>query len=93
MIEIPNKIIVNDIFTVSLNIHLTDILIKEALTDSPLLIIKENVNCDNFLNNSTFTLLTDKINYNPLIDFPINKRLYKESLFHMFSQDKIYSNT
>ena len=30
MIEVPNKIIVNDIFTVSLNIHLTDILIKEG---------------------------------------------------------------
>ena len=32
MIEVPNKIIVNDIFTlfiVYLNIHLTDILIKE----------------------------------------------------------------
>ena len=76
MIEVPNKIIVNDIFTlfiVYLNIHLTDILIKEALIDSPLLIIKENVNCGNFLNNGIFTLLTDRINYNPLTDFPINK--------------------
>ena len=38
MIEVPNKIIINDIFThfiVSLNIHIIDILIKEALTDSP----------------------------------------------------------
>ena len=80
MIEVPNKIIINNIFTpfiVSLHIHLTDILIKEALTDSPLLIIKENVNCGNFLNNGIFNLLTDRINYNPLIDFPINKRLYK----------------
>ena len=93
MKEVPNKIIVNDIFTVSLNIHLTDILIKEALTDSPLFIIKEKVNCGNFLNNGIFTLLTDKINYNPLTDFPINKRLYKETLFHMFSQGEIYSNT
>ena len=86
MIEVPNKIIINDIFTpfiVSLNIHLTDILIKEAVTESSLLIIKENVNCGNFLNNGIFNLLTDRINYNPLTDFPINKRLYKETLFHM----------
>ena len=72
MIEVPNKIIVNDIFTVSLNIHMTDILIKEALTDTPLFIIKENVNCGNYLNNGIFTLLIDRINYNSLTDFPIN---------------------
>ena len=68
MIEVPNKIIINDIFTpfiVSLNIHITDILIKEVLTDSPLLITKENINCDNFLNNDRFNFLTGKINYNP----------------------------
>ena len=70
-----------------------DILIKEALTDSPLFIIKENVNCGNFLNNDRFNFLTNSINYNPLTGFTINKRLYKETLFHMFSQDKIYSNT
>ena len=96
IIEVPNKIIMNDIFTpfiVSLNIHLTDILIKEALTDSPLLIIKENINCGNFLNDDRFNLLTNRINYNPLTDFPITKRLYKETLFHIFSQDEIYSNT
>ena len=29
---------------------LTDVLIKEVLTNSPLLIIKENINCGNFLN-------------------------------------------
>ena len=96
IIEVPNKIIMNDIFTpfiVSLNIHLIDILIKEALTDSPLLIIKENINCGNFLNDDRFNLLTNRINYNPLRDFPITKRLYKETLFHIFSQDEIYSNT
>ena len=96
IIEVPNKIIMNDIFTpfiVSLNIHLTDILIKEALTDSPLLIIKENINCGNFLNDDRFNLLTNRINYNPLRDFPITKRLYKETLFHIFSQDEVYSNT
>ena len=95
MIEVPNKIIVNNIFTpfiVSLHIHLTDILIKEALTDSPLL-IKENINCGNFLNDDRFNFLTDSVHYNPLTDFPINKRLYKETLFHIFSQDEIYSNT
>ena len=86
MIEVLNKIIINDIFTpfiVSLNIHLTDILIKEALTDSSLLIIKENINCKNFLNDDRFNFLTDKINDHPLIDFPINNRLYKETLFHI----------
>ena len=57
--------VLNDTFTpfiVFLNSHITDILIKEALTDSPLFIIKEKVNCGNFLNNDIFTLLTDKIN-------------------------------
>ena len=65
------------------------------MTDSPLLIIKENINCSNFLNNDRFNL-TDRINYNSLIDFPINERLYEETLltlFHIFSQDEIYSNT
>ena len=93
LIEALNKIIINDIFTpfiVSLNSHITDILIKEALTDSPLLIIKENINCGNFLNNDRFNFLTDRINYNPLIDFPINERLYEEIFF---SQDEIYSST
>ena len=48
--DVPNKIIINDILTpfiVSSNTHITDILIKEALTDSPLLIIKENINWGN----------------------------------------------
>ena len=69
MIEVPKKIIINDIFTpftVSLNTHLTDILRKEALTDSPLFIIKESSNCGNFLNNDRFNFLIDRINYNPL---------------------------
>ena len=63
------------------------------MTDSPLLIIKENSNCGNFLNNDRFNFLTNRINYNPLTSFTINKILYKETLFHMFSQDEIYSNT
>ena len=75
------------------NILLSFILIKEALTDSPLFIIKENSNCGDFLNNDRFNFLTDRINYNPLTSFTINKRLYKKPLFHMFSQDEIYSNT
>ena len=85
--------ILNTFFIVSLNIHITDILIKETLTDSPLLIIKENINCGNFLNNDRFNFPTDRINYNPLIDYPINERLYEETLFHIFSQDEIYSST
>ena len=68
-------------------------LTKIASVDSPLLIIKENINRGNFLNDDRFNFLTDIINYNPLTDFPINKRLYKETLFHIFSQDEIYSNT
>ena len=79
MIEVPNKIIINDIFTpfiISLNSHITDNLIKEALTDSPLLIIKENINCDNLLNNDRFNPPINRIN--PLIDCPINERLYEE---------------
>ena len=93
LIEGLNKIIINDKctpFIVSLNIHTIDSLIKEALTDSPLLIIKENINCGNFLNNDRFNFPTDRIN--PLIDCPINKRLYEEILFHIFSQDEIYSS-
>ena len=84
MIEVPNKIIINNIFTpfiVSLHIHLTDILIKEALRDSPLLIIKENINCGNFFNDDRFNFLTNRINDNPLTYFPINKRLYKKLYF------------
>ena len=53
MTVVPNKIIINDIlipFIVSSNTHITNVLIKEVLTDSPLLIIKENINCGNFLN-------------------------------------------
>ena len=44
--KVPNKIIINDIctpFIVSSNIHVTDILIKESLTDSPLLIITKTL--------------------------------------------------
>ena len=83
MIEEPNKIIINDIFTpfiISLNSHITDILIKEALTYSPLLIIKENINCGNFLNNDRFNFPTGRINYNPLTDCPINERLYEDRI-------------
>ena len=57
VIEVPNKIIINDIFTpfvVSSNTHITDVLIIEVLTDSPSLIIKENINCGNFLNKDIF---------------------------------------
>ena len=100
--DVPIKIIINDILTpfiVSSNAHITDvllkvILIKEALTDFPLLIIKENINCCNFLNNDRFNFLTDRINYNSLTDFPIiviNERLYGEALFHIFLQNERYS--
>ena len=57
MIEVPNKIIINDII-VSLNTHIKDVVIAEVLTDYPLLIIKENINYGNFLNNDRFNFLS-----------------------------------
>ena len=60
MIEVPNKMIINDIFTpfiVSLNIHVTDVLIKEALTDSPLLVI----NYGNLLSKTDLTPSQEKL--------------------------------
>ena len=90
MIEVPNKIIINDII-VSLNTHIKDVVIAEVLTDYPLLIIKENINYGNFLNNDRFNFLTNIINF--LTDFPINERLYGEALFHIFLQNERYSIT
>ena len=94
--DIPGKI--NDIFTpfiVISNSYITDVLIKEVLTDSPLLIIQENINCGNFLNKDRFNFLTDRVNHKSLIDFPqtiivVDERLYEEALFHTFSQNEIY---
>ena len=61
------------------------------MTDSPLLIIKENINCSNILNNDKFNFLIDRINYKSLTGFSIiDERLYGEALF---SQREIYSNT
>ena len=99
--DVPNKIMVNDIFTpfiVSSNTYITnvllkEVLIKEVLTDTPLLIIKENINCDDFLNKEGFNFLTGRVNYKFLTDFPIivvDERLYGKALF---SQNKIDSNT
>ena len=103
LIDVSNKIIIDDIFApfiVSLNAHIIDVLlkavlIKPALTNSPLLIIKENINCGNFLNKDRVNFFTGKVNYMPLIDFPqtitvVDERLYGETLF---SQNEIYSNT
>ena len=61
------------------------------MTDSLLLIIKENIDCGNFLNNDRFNFLTDRFNYNPLTDFPIKKRFYEKTLFHIPSQNEIYN--
>ena len=101
MTVIPNKIIINNIlipFIVSSNTHITDVSIKEALIDSPLLIIKENNNCGNFLNKDRFNFLTYRVNHKSLTDFSqtitlVDERLYGEALFHIFSQNEIYSNT
>ena len=95
LIDAPSKIIINDKLTplaIKSNIHITDVLIKEVLTDSPLLIIKENINCGRFLDKDKFNLLTGRICYKSLTDFPqtiiiIDERLYGEALFHTFSQN------
>ena len=97
MIEVPNKMIINDIFTpfiISLNTHIADVLITEILTNSPLLII----NCGNLLNKDKFNFFTGKFNHKFLTDFPqtitvVDERLYGEALFHIFLQNEIYSNT
>ena len=92
LIDIPIKVLINNIlilFTIIPNTHMTDVLIKEVLTDSPLLIIKKNINCGNFLNK-------DRFNYRFPTDFPIttvDERLHGEALFHIFSQNEIYNNT
>ena len=101
LIDIPIKVIINNIlilFTIISNTNMTDVLIKEILIDSPLLIIKEHINYGNFLNKDRFNFLTNKVNYKSLIDFPqtiivIDKRLYGEALFHIFSQSETYSKT
>ena len=49
--------------------NLTDVLIKEVLTNSPLLIIKENINCGNFLNKDRFNFLTNRVNHKSLTNF------------------------
>ena len=74
LIGVPSKIIIKNRLTplaVISNIHiidiLVDVLVKEVLTDSPLPIIKENINCSNFLNKDRFNFLIDKINHKFLI--------------------------
>ena len=79
------------IYTLYSTLKYSYILIKELLTDSPLLIIKENINCGNFLNNDRFNFLIDRINCNSLTNFPINERLYNEALFHILLQNERYS--
>ena len=84
MTDVPNKIIINKPFIVSSDTHSTDVLIKEVLTNTPLLIIKENINCGNFLNKDKFNFLTDRVNYKSLTNFPIiiiDERLYGKALF------------
>ena len=60
------------------------------MTNSPLLIIKKNINCDNFLNKDRFNFLS--FIYKFLKNFPIiiiDERLYGEALL---SQNEIYSD-
>ena len=83
-----NRAITGDIialFEVIPTTHITDILIKDVLTDS--------FNCDNFLNKKNFYFLTESLtDFHQTITI-VNKRLYGEALFHIFSQNEIYSNT
>ena len=77
------------LFTVISKTHITNVLLKEVLTNPPLLIIKKKFNCDNFLNKDRINLLIDKDNHKSLIDslqtiIVVNERLYGESLFHIF---------
>ena len=52
------------------------------MTVSPLLIIKENINCDNFLNKDriNFLNLTDKVNQKSLIYSPQTNMVIDERL-------------
>ena len=88
----PSKIIIKDIltlFTVISKTHITNVLLKEVLTNPPLLIIKKKITDCNFLNKDGINLLIDKDNHKSLIDslqtiIVVNERLYGESLFHIF---------
>ena len=101
LISVPSKIIINNRLTplvVISNINiidiLVDVLVEEVLTNSPIPIIKENINCGNFLNKDRFNCVTDGINHKFLTDFPIiitDERLYREALFHTFLQNERYS--
>ena len=71
--DVTSKIIIDDIlipFVVISDTHIIDVLIKEVLTcTSPIIIIKENINCSNFLNKDRFNFLTDRVNHKSLTDF------------------------
>ena len=49
------------------------------------------------MNKNRFNYLTDRVNHKSLTYFPqsirVDERLYGEALFHMFSQNEIYSKT
>ena len=91
--NVPNDILTP--FIASSNTHTTDVLIKEVLTDTPLLIIKKNINCGNFLNKDRFNFLTNRFNHKSLTDFPqtivvVDERLYGEALLYssVFNRQK-----
>ena len=87
MTDVPNKI--NDIFTPFIVIsNIRDVLIKEVLTDSTFLIIKENINCNNFLNKDRFNLSTERVKYKSLTDIIIsNERVYERSfVLHILAE-------
>ena len=85
--DVPNKI--NDIFTLFIVIsNMTDVLIKEVLTDFTFLIIKENINCNNFLNKNRFNLSTERVKYKFLTDIIIsNERVYERNfILHILTE-------
>ena len=67
---------------------MTNVLIKEVLTDSTFLIIKENINCNNFLNKDRFNLSTERVKYKSLTDIIIsNERVYEISfILHILTE-------
>ena len=85
--DVPNKI--NDIFTLFIVIsNMTHVLIKEVLTDFTFLIIKENINCNNFLNKNRFNLSTERVKYKFLTDIIIsNERVYERNfILHILTE-------
>ena len=86
LIDIPIKVLINNILILFIIISNTQV----TLTDSPLLITKENINCGNLLNKDRFNFLTERVNYRSLTDFLITvidkKTLWRCFIPHIFAE-------